>query len=324
MSLPRILPRVSLSLLLAVCPLVQAASYPSKPVRLVVPFVAGGAVDAVARTVAARLEADLGQKVVVENRAGASGNIGADLVARAPADGYTLLLTASTLVINPLIMKERPPFDPVKDLAPLALVASGPLLFVTPPATQVATVQDFVARAKAEPEKFNFAVGGFGAAGHLAVESFKYRAGLKVPTILYKGTAPALVDLMGGQVSGMMDPLLSSLPPVKAGKLKALAVTGQRRSPLAPDVPTFAEAGYPEVDFFTWYGFWGPANLPAPVVEKLEAAVKRIVAEPETRAWFARQGLELAGVTGARFRAFIDQEIAKAREIVQLANIVEQ
>ncbi|OVZ58283.1 hypothetical protein CDO44_14970 [Pigmentiphaga sp. NML080357] len=324
MSFPRVLVRFSISFLLAAGSVAAAAPYPSKPVRLIVPFAAGGAVDAVARTVAARLSEDLGQKVVVENRAGASGNIGADAVARSQADGYTLLLTASTLVVNPLIMKEKPPFDPVKDLTHLALVASGPLLFVTPPSTQAASVQDFVARAKAAPDKFNFAVGGFGAAGHLAVESFKYRAGLNVPTILYKGTAPALVDLMGGQVSGMIDPLLSSLPPVKAGKLKALAITGHRRSPLAPDVPTFAEAGYPEVNFSTWYGLWGPANLPAPVVEKLEEAIKRVVAEPETRAWFERQGLEPSGVSGARFRAFIDQETAKSREIVKLANIVEQ
>ncbi|MDX3904628.1 MAG: tripartite tricarboxylate transporter substrate binding protein [Pigmentiphaga sp.] len=324
MSFLHVVSRFSVLLALAAGPVAAADSYPSRPLRLVVPFAAGGAVDAVARTVAARLSEDLGQKVIVENRAGASGNIGAEAVVRSPADGYTLLLTASTLVVNPLIMKDKPPFDPARDLTHLALVASGPLLFVTPPSTGVTSVREFVAKAKAAPEKFNFAVGGFGAAGHLAVESFKYRAGLAVPTILYKGTAPALVDLMGGQVSGMMDPLLSSLPPVKANKLTALAITGQRRSPLAPDVPTFTEAGYPEVNFSTWYGLWAPANLPAPVAARLETAVKRMVTEPQVREWFERQGLEPAGVTGASFRAFIDQETAKSHEIVKLANIAEQ
>lgn len=311
-------------LALAAVPAVAADGYPSRPVRLIVPFAAGGAVDAVARTLAARLSEQFSQKVVVENRAGASGNIGADAVVRSPADGHTLLFTASTLVVNPLIMKDKPPFDPARDLTHLALVASGPLLFVTPASAPAGSVQDFVAQAKAAPDRFSFAVGGFGAAGHLDVESFKHRAGLAVPTVLYKGTGPALIDLMGGQVSGMIDPLLTSLPPVKAGKLKALAITGNKRSTLAPDVPTFAEAGYPEVNFSTWYGLWGPAGLPAPVVDKLEAAVKRFVAEPDTRAWFERQGLEPSGVSGARFRAFIDQETAKSREIVKLANIAEQ
>ena len=300
-----------------------AAPYPNRPIRLIVPFGAGGAVDAVARTVAVRLTETLGERVVVENRAGASGNIGAETVVRAPADGYTLMLTASTVVVNPYVMKDKPHFDVNKDLTHLALVASGPLLFVVAPNTNASSAQDFAAKAKANPEKFNFAVGGFGAAGHLAVESFKYRAGLNVPTILYKGTAPALVDLMGGQVSGMIDPLLTSLPPVKGGKLKALAITGNKRSPLAPDVPTFAEAGFPEVDFSTWYGFWGPANLPADVVDKLENAIKTITANPEVKTWFASQGLEASGITGARFRAFIDQESLKSQQIVKAANIAE-
>lgn len=311
-------------LVLAAGSAAAADAYPSRQVRLVVPFAAGGAVDAVARTVAARLSEQFGQKVVVENRAGASGNIGAEAVVRSPADGYTLLLTASTLVVNPLIMKEKPPFDPAKDLTHLALVASGPLLFVAPASLQATSVKDFVAKAKAAPDKFNFAVGGFGAAGHLDVESFKHGAGMAVPTVLYKGTGPALVDLMGGQVSGMIDPLLTSLPPVKAGKLTALAITGSRRSALAPDVPTFAEAGYPGVDFSTWYGLWGPAGLPAPVVDALETAIKRVVAETDTRAWFERQGLEPSGMSGARFRAFIDQETAKSREVIELAKIVAQ
>ena len=299
------------------------AAYPDKPIRLVVPFAAGGAVDAVARTVAARLTDTLNQRVIVENRAGASGTIGAEAVARSPADGYTLLLTASTVVVNPFIMKEKPRLDTIKDLTALNLVASGPLLFVAAPNVNATSAQDFVAKAKANPERFNFAVGGFGAAGHLAVESFKFRAGLPVPTILYKGTAPALVDLMGGQVSGMIDPLLTSLPPVKGGKLKALAITGDKRSPLAPDVPTFAEAGFPDVNFSTWYGFWGPANLPQDVIDTLEGAVKKVVANPEVKTWFASQGLDPSGISGARFRAFIDQESVKSQQIVNAAHISE-
>jgi tripartite-type tricarboxylate transporter receptor subunit TctC len=310
--------------LLSLAGTAKAQNYPDKPIRLIVPFGAGGAVDAVARTVALHLSESLNQRVVVENRAGASGNIGAEAVVRAPADGYTLLLTASTLMVNPFIMKEKPRFDPIKDLTHIALVASGPLLFVASPASNAASAQDFIARAKAHPDSFNFAVGGFGAAGHLAVESLKYRAGIDVPTVLYKGTAPALVDLMGGQVSGMIDPLLTSLPPVKGGKLKALAITGKHRSPLAPDVPTFAEVGYPDVDFSTWYGFWGPANLPASITNQLEKAIEQIEARPDVKAWFAEQGLEPSGLTGARFRQFLEHESRSAQQVVKTANIVEQ
>lgn len=310
--------------LLAGLPAVHAQSFPEKPVRIIVPFAPGGAVDGVARRMAQHLSETFSQQVVVENRAGASGNIGADAVAKSAPDGYTLLLSASTLIVNPYVSKQKAPFDPVRDFTHISLIATGPLLFIVNPNVGADTVQEFIARAKAQPDKVNFATGGFGAAGHLAAEFFKSRTGVNVPTVLYKGTGPAFTDLLGGQVSAMMDPLLSSLPHVKSGKLKALAITSQQRSPLAPDVPTFAEAGLPNFDFFTWYGLWGPGNLPAPVLTRLEGAVKKVLETPEVKAWFHSQGLDPSGASGAQFVAFINDEAAKYEKIVRDAKIEPQ
>jgi tripartite-type tricarboxylate transporter receptor subunit TctC len=299
----------------------DAQAYPARVVRIVVPFAAGGPVDLIARMLGQHMAQDLGQQVIVENRPGASGNIGAEVVVRSAPDGYTLLFSASTLIVNPYVMKERPAFDPLTDLTDIALIARGPLLFVVNAKTGATSVKDFVARAKAHPDQFNLATGGFGAAGHLAAEAFKLRAGLNIPVVLYKGTGPALTDVIGGQISGMMEPLLSTVPHVKAGQLRALAITSAKRHPLVPEVPTFAEAGFGTFEFYTWYGLWAPAKLPAPVAARLERAVQTVLAAPDMQHWFESQGLDISGDTGARFQAYIREESARMAKLVKDAHI---
>jgi tripartite-type tricarboxylate transporter receptor subunit TctC len=301
----------------------QAQDFPNRNIRIVVPFAAGGGVDVVARTLARHLSDKLGQQVFVENRPGASGNLGADQVAKAPADGYALLISASTLVVNPVVAAEKAPFDPLKDFTQLALIAKGPLLFIVNP-DSAATLPEFVSRAKADPAKFNLATGGFGSAGHRSAEAFKLQAGLNVPVVLYRGTGPAFNDVVGGHISGLMDPLVTSLPLAKSGKTRALAISDSKRSPLAPDVPTFAEAGYPGFEFFTWYGLWGPPNLPAPVLAKLSSAIQEIGRVPEVKQWFEAQGLEFSGIGGQAFVDFSRAEQARYDEIVKKGNIQKQ
>ena len=236
------------------------AQYPNKTIRIVVPHAPGGAVDGVARILAVKLGEILGQPVVVENRAGASGTIGAEYVAKSAPDGYTLYVNASIHTINPYVMKEKARFDAIKDFTPLSNLAQGPLLFSVYPGVPAKNAAEFVALVKADPTKYAFATSGFGSAGHLGEEFLKLRAGLDIPIVLYKGAGPALTDVMGGQAQAMMDPILSSGPQVKAGKLKPMAITSARRSPLFPEVPTMIESGYPGFEFYSWYGLWGPAG----------------------------------------------------------------
>ena len=302
-------------------PVVQAQS--AKVTRMVVPFAPGGGVDVVARNFAQHLSKAAGQQVIVENRPGASGNIGADAVAKSTPDGTTLLFSASTFVVNPVVAAQKPPFDPLRDFANIALIARGPLLFIAHPSAGN-SVEQFIANAKAKPERFNMATGGYGSAGHMAAESFKLRAGLAIPVVLYKGTAPAFVDLMGGQISGILDPLVTSLPLAKGGKVTALAIAATRRSPLAPAIPTFAEAGLPGFEFYTWYGLWGPAGLPAATTRSLETAIAETGATAEFRLWLESQGLEFGGLTGKAFLEFSVREQALYEDIVKKGNITPQ
>jgi tripartite-type tricarboxylate transporter receptor subunit TctC len=299
------------------------AEYADRIVRIVVPFTAGGAVDLVARIMAKYLSEQFHQEVFVENRPGASGNLGAQTVEQAPADGTTLLISASTLIVNPVVAAEPPPFDPLKNFSQLGLIAKGPLLFIAH-AGVADSVQDFVAKAKAHPDAFNFATGGYGSAGHMAAESFKLRAGLSVPVVLYKGTGPAFTDLMGGTISGMLDPLVTSLPLAQSKQATALAIASPTRSALAPDVPTFAEAGYPEFEFYTWYGLWGPANLPPNVVATISRALTAIGASAEAQKWFTSQGLAYSGIGGDAFVEFSKGEQALYADIMKRGNITRQ
>src|ERR1044071_6438270 len=273
MGMNRLLMIIAALAALVLSPPARTQDYPTQTIRIVVPFAAGGAVDAVARTMAKHLSDKLKQQIYVENRAGASGNIGAEQVVQSPPDGYSLLVSASTLVVNPVVSAEKAPFDPLKDLTQLGLIAKGPVLFIVNP--QVAsTLKEFVEKAKAQPAAYNFATGGYGSAGHMSAESFKLRAGLTITVVLYRGTGPAFNDLVGGHISGIMDPLLTSLPLAQGKKVNALALASPKRSPLAPEIPAFAEAGYPGFEFYTWYGLWGPANLPAPIVATISKALK--------------------------------------------------
>jgi tripartite-type tricarboxylate transporter receptor subunit TctC len=234
-----------------------AESYPSRPIRVVVPFSAGGAIDVLARVMAKGLSEKLGEQVYIENKPGASGNIGAEIVSKAPPDGYTLLITASTLIVNPVIAEHPGPIDPLKDFSYVSMLARGPLLFIVHPSV-ASSVAEFVEKARAHPEKYNMATGGLGGAGHMASEYFKVKAGLTIPVILYKGTAPAFSDLVGGHISAMLDPLSTSLPLAQGGQTRAIAISSLKRSPIVPNVPTLDELGYKGFEFYTWYGLWAP------------------------------------------------------------------
>ena len=242
---------------LAIAP-VMAETYPNRTVSLVVPYPPGGSVDGVARILAQKLNETMGQNFVVENKAGGAGGIvGANYVAKSAPDGYTLLLTASIHVVTPFLHKAVP-YDVVTDFTPITLVASGPLIVSTAPNVPATTLKELFELVRKDPSKYTFATSSFGSAGHLAVELLKRDAGVNTPVIAYKGAGPALTDLMGGQVQLMADPMLSSLPLAKAGKIKALAITSLKRVAIAPEIPTVAESGMNGFEFASWYGLWGP------------------------------------------------------------------
>ncbi len=314
---------MKLCLILVLSLFTTLAAAQGKVLRIVVPFAPGGGVDVVARTLGQRLSQELGQQVIVENRPGASGNIGADFVAKSAPDGHTLLVSASTFVVNPLVSAQRAPFDPLKDFTHVGLIAKGPVLLITHP-SYGSSLREFIDKARASPEKYNLATGGFGSAGHLSAESFKLRTGLKIPVILYKGTAPAFADLMGGQISGIFDPLVTALPLAKGGKVRALALAAPKRSALAPDVPTVAEAGLPDFEFYTWYGLWGPAGIAPADVQRLERALSSAGKSPELAKWFESQGLEYGNLTGNAFMDFERREIATVEDIVKRGNLTRQ
>jgi tripartite-type tricarboxylate transporter receptor subunit TctC len=302
---------------LAVAPAAFADGYPARPVKLVVPFPPGGPLDATGRLIAEKLTAAWGESVVVENRPGAGGNIGADLVAKSAPDGYTILLGAlSTHAVNPSLYAKMP-YDAVKDFAPITLLAVTPNVLVVNPALPVKSVKELVAYAKANPGKLSFASGSNGSAGHLAGELFKTDTGTDIVHIPYKGAAPAMQALLAGDVQFMFDNLASAMAQVKAGKVRALAVTTAERSPLVPDLPTMAEAGLPGFDISTWYGLLAPAATPKDVIAKWNAEVTRILNTPEVRERLAAQGAVATPTTPEQFAAFIGREIPKYAKIVK-------
>ena len=300
---------------------VMADTYPNRTVTIVVPYPAGGSVDGVARIVAQRLTEALGQGFIVENRAGGVGGIvGANYVAKAAADGYTLMLTASIHVVTPYLRKTMP-YDVIADFTPITLVASGPLLVSTTPGVPANTLAEFFDLVRKDPGKYTFATSSFGSAGHLAIELLKRDAGVETLVVAYKGGGPALNDLMSGTVQLIADPMLSSLPLAKAGNIKALAVTSTRRVAIAPEIPTVAESGMKGFDFASWYGLWAPRGLPADLVTKIQTEVARIVQRPEVKEQFALLGFEPIGSTPDYFANYIKDEMAKYQQIVKDANI---
>ena len=280
-----------------------AQDYPRKPVRMIVPYPPGGPTDILGRIVAQNLSERLGQQVVVENKPGASGMIGADLVAKAPPDGYTLLANASIHVINPSLYKNAT-YDALKDFAPVSLIAEVPLVLVVAPGLEVKSVKELIALAKSKSGKLNFASSGNAAAPHLAGEAFKIAAGVDMQHVPYKGSGPALTDLMGGQVQLMFDSLPSSISHVKSGKLRAIAVTTAKRSSALPSVPTIAESGVPGFDISTWYGIWAPAGTPTEIVSKLSGEIAKIVKLADVRERLGGLGAEPAGNSPDEFAAY--------------------
>jgi tripartite-type tricarboxylate transporter receptor subunit TctC len=310
---------------LALCALaspVAAQSYPTKPVRLVVPYPPGGPLDTAARALAERVKEPLGV-VVVENRPGAGGNLGVDLVAKAAPDGYSLVVGAvATHAINPWLFSKLP-YDPIKDFAPVTLIAHVPnVLVMTPERAQqlnIRSARDLVAHARANPGKLNFASGGNGSAGHMAGELLKSQAGISAVHIPYAGAAPAQLGLLAGQTDFMFDNLASALAQVKAGKLRAFAVTTPRRAESMPDVPTMAESGLPGFDVSTWFGVFAPAGTPPVVVERLNKEFTAALRSPEMRERLARMGAEPAPMAPGDFQQFVRSEMAKYEKVVKFS-----
>jgi len=303
----------------AVTSAAEAQPYPTKTVRLVVPFPPGGSLDFAGRLIAQRLTEAWGQPVVVENKPGAGGNIGADLVAKAPPDGYTILLGAlSTHAVNPSLYAKMP-YDAVKDFAPITLIAVTPNVLVVNASSPVQNVKEFIAYTKANPGKLSFGSGSNGSAGHLAGELYKVETGTDSVHIPYKGGAPATQALMAGDTQFMFDNLANAMAQVKGGKLRALAVTTAKRSSLAPELPTMAEAGLPGFDISTWYGLFAPAGTPAPIVAKWNAEVTKILNTPNIRARFVEDGAEPAPNTPEQFAQFIAAELTKYARIVKVS-----
>ena len=294
------------------------APYPNHPVKIVVPFPAGGTTDILARETAQRLTQTLGQSFVVDNRPGAAGNIGAELVAKSPPDGYTMLMgTVGTHAINASLYQKMP-YDHVKDFVPVVLVAGVPNVLVVNPSVPVKTVQELIDYAKANPGKLNFASSGSGTSIHLSGELFKTMTGVQMQHVPYKGSAPALADLTGGQVQLMFDNLPSALALIKAGKLRAIAVTSLARSNALPDVPTIAESGLPGFEASSWFGLLAPAGTPKDVVTKVNAEVAKWLATPEAKEKLAGQGAIVAsGLSPEDFTRHIASETTKWQKVVK-------
>ena len=302
----------------ALLPLTATAqAYPTKPITIIVPFSAGGTTDILARVVGQALTAELGQSVIIDNRAGAGGNIGGQLAARSAADGYTLFMgTVGTHAINESLYKKMP-FDPIKDFAPLSRVANVPNLLVAHPSQPFKTVPEMIAYAKANPGKLNFGSSGSGSSIHLSGELFKSMAKVDMVHIPYKGSAPAVNDLLGNQIAIMFDNMPSAIQHVRAGKLRAIAVTTAKRSPELPNVPTIAEAGVPGYEATSWFGLFAPSATPAPIVAQLNKAVVKVLGQADVKQKIADQGGEVVAETPAQFAAFIKAETAKWGKVVK-------
>jgi len=294
-----------------------ADAYPAKPVRFVVAFPPGGGTDIIARSIAQKLAERIAQQVVVDNRPGAGGNIGTDMVAKSAPDGYTLLMgSAGPLAINASLFGKMP-FDPIKDLAPVTLAASTPNVLVVHPALRAATLKELIALAKARPGEINFASSGHGTPAHLAGELFNLMAGVKMVHVPYKGAAPALADLLGGQVQIMFSTMPPALPHVRDGKLRALAVTSAKRSPAAPELPTVDETALPGFEANTWHGVVVPAGTPGAIVARLNREIVAILHLPDVVERFSSQGAEALGSTPEEFAAYIKSETLKWAKVVR-------
>ena len=302
------------------CPAIAAAAaqdYPSRPVRFVVPFAPGGSTDTLARTMSQKLSEYLGQQVVVDNRPGANGDIGMQIVARAAPDGYTVVLGyIANLGIGPSLY-DKMPYDPVKDFAAITQVAAASNILVVHPSVPAKDFREFIAYTRANPKKVNFASAGVASVGHLTGELLNELAGMDMVHVPYKGSGQAISDLVGGHVKVMISGMASTLPHVKSGKLRALAVTGAKRTPAAPEVPTIAESGFPKFEATSWFGVLAPAKTPRPVIARLNADIVKTLQQPDVAQRLGAVGFEIVSGTPEQFAAYIKSEIKKWEKVVK-------
>jgi len=294
--------------------------YPNRPVQIIVPFTPGTGMDILARTVGQKLSERWGQPVVVDNRPGASGNIGTDMVVKAAPDGYTLLITANTLVMT-VSLYRNVPYDPIKDLAPVEKMATGTMAITFNPAVPARSLTEFVAYAKANPGKLAYGSPGIGTPQHLATELLKSTAGIDMLHVPYKGSAGAITGLLSGDVAMMCNALHAVLPQVKAGKILAIAVGGPKRSHVAPEIPTFAESGYPDFDVDFWYGVLAPAATPREIIAKLNQDITQVLNAPEMRETLSNQGLEPVTGTPEQFAELIRTDLARWANVIKTAGV---
>lgn len=296
----------------------QTAGWPDKPIKLVVGYAAGGATDVIARIVAPKLGEQLGQSIVIDNRAGANSNLGAELVARSPADGYTLYVFTIANTINASLY-DKLGYDPLKDFEPIGLMAKIPNILVVNEKLPIKSVADYVQYAKDSPNGITFASSGSGSSIHLSGEMFKMTAKLNMLHVPYRGSAPAINDLLGGQVQSMFDNTPSALPHVRGGKLRAIAITSAQRSPLLPDVPTLAESGFAGFDVQSWFGLAAPAGTPRAVVNRINAELGKVLASPEVRDRLVNLAATPSPGTPEAFRSFAAAEVKRWRDVVKLS-----
>lgn len=285
-----------------------AQSFPNKPIRFVVPFPPGGGNDILARALAPKMSEILGQQVVIDNRAGAGGNIGADFVAKSPPDGYTIVIASNQVTMNPWIYSKLP-FDIAKDFSPIAQIASVPMLLAINPEVPAKNLKEFIALAKAKPGSLNYSTPGLGTPQHIAFEVFNFDAGVKVTHVPYKGTSPSIVDLIGGQVQATIGTMASLEQHVKSGKVRAIAVSTPQRSPAMPDIPTIEEGGLKGYNVPLWYSVLAPANTPKEIVSKISASIRDALRDPQTKAQLERQGFVESYLDPAQMTALIKQDL---------------
>lgn len=299
--------------------LAQKSAYPDKPVRFVVPFAPGGGTDIIARVMAQKLSEAFGQSVVVDNRGGAGGTIGAEIAAKAAPDGYTMIMVSGSYAVNAGLYKL--PYDPLNGIDTVSLVGTSPFIVALNQSVPAKSVKELIALAKAKPGSLNYASTGTGGITHMATELFRLMAGINIVHIPYKGTGPALTDVMGGQVQMIFGSILATLPHVKSGKLRGIAVSGPKRTDAARDLPTVAESGLPGYEVTLWYGVWGPKGLPKGVISRWHAELAKILNSPDMKARLATEGLEAVGSTPEQFRAHLKGEIAKWAKVIKDANV---
>ena len=301
-------------------PMTSAQEYPQRPVRTIVAYPPGGSTDIIARIVGQKLTDRLGQTFIVDNRAGAAGMIGAELVARATPDGHTLMVADSPFVVNPSVFA-KVPYDPIRDFTPIVLVGSSPLILVVPAASPSQNLADFIRLAKAQAGKITIASAGTGASSHVVAELFKMRAGVNLTHVPYKGLGPALAEVTGGQVDSLFSSIPAALQLVRTGKLRALGICTRNRMAAVSEIPTIEEGGVADFDAFIWYGYQGPAGLPRSVVDKLSREIARAAELPDVKERFGGMGLETMILMPDAFRPFIAKELKKWGDVVKAANI---